>query len=117
MRILVCGGRDLDPALVWNWLKANAAEECADALDRAQHVLISDVIQGGATGADSGAADWARQRDPEFVDHVLEEITIGEEPWPDVHCFGLTAGRLANPSDGAGALAHPGSRDASALES
>ena len=60
MRILVCGGRDLDPALVWNWLKANAAEECADALDRAQHVLISDVIQGGATGADSGAADWAR---------------------------------------------------------
>ncbi|WP_020095016.1 hypothetical protein [Methylobacterium sp. 285MFTsu5.1] len=22
---------------------------------------------------------------------TLEEITTGEAPWPDVHCFGLTA--------------------------
>ncbi|MEG9528259.1 MAG: DUF1643 domain-containing protein [Hyphomicrobiales bacterium] len=34
-----------------------------------------------------GAGAW----DPEFVDHVFEEITTGEAPWPDVHCFGLTA--------------------------
>jgi hypothetical protein len=60
MRVLICGGRDLDPELVWNWLEAHATEECADALGRAQHVRIEHVIQGGATGADSGAAAWAR---------------------------------------------------------
>ncbi|MCJ2088359.1 DUF2493 domain-containing protein [Methylobacterium sp. E-005] len=60
MRILVCGGRDLEPALVWNWLETNAQEECADALNRASHNLITHVIQGGATGADAGADRWAR---------------------------------------------------------
>ncbi|MGX9981171.1 DUF2493 domain-containing protein [Methylobacterium fujisawaense] len=60
MRVLICGGRDLDPALVWNWLEAHVIEECADALGRAQHVLISYVIHGGATGADTGADRWAR---------------------------------------------------------
>jgi hypothetical protein len=34
-----------------------------------------------------GAGAW----DPEFVDQALEEITTGEAPWPDIHCFGLTA--------------------------
>ncbi len=60
MRILVCGGRDLNPALVWNWLEANATEECADVLGRAQHVQIEHIIQGGAPGADAGAEQWAR---------------------------------------------------------
>ncbi len=59
MRVLICGGRDLNPDLVWDWLEANATEECADALGRAQHVRITHVIQGGATGADTGAAHWA----------------------------------------------------------
>lgn len=59
MRVLVCGGRDLDSSLVWNWMEANATELCADVLNRASHVLITHVIQGGATGADTGAARWA----------------------------------------------------------
>lgn len=44
MRVLICGGRDLNPDLVCNWLEANATEECADALGRAQHVQITHVI-------------------------------------------------------------------------
>lgn len=60
MRVLICGGRDLNPDLVWDWLEAHATEECADALGRAQHVQITHVIQGGATGADTGADRWAR---------------------------------------------------------
>lgn len=60
MRVLICGGRDLDSSLVWNWLEAHATELCADALNRASHVLITHVIQGGATGADTGAERWAR---------------------------------------------------------
>lgn len=60
MRVLICGGRDLDSSIVWNWLEAHATEMCADALDRSSNVLITHVIQGGATGADSGAERWAR---------------------------------------------------------
>lgn len=60
MRVLICGGRDLDSSAVWNWLEAHATELCADALDRSSNVLITHVIQGGATGADSGAERWAR---------------------------------------------------------
>ncbi|KNY21725.1 SLOG family protein [Methylobacterium sp. ARG-1] len=59
MRVLVCGGRELNPSLVWHWLESHATEECADALGRAQHVLITHVMQGGATGADAGAEQWA----------------------------------------------------------
>ncbi|MEE7478466.1 SLOG family protein [Methylobacterium hispanicum] len=59
MKVLVCGGRDLDSALVWNWMEAHATELCADALDRAQQVRITHLIQGGASGADQGAARWA----------------------------------------------------------
>lgn len=60
MRILVCGGRDLEPEAVWDWLEDHAHEECCDALNRGSHVLITTVIQGGATGADTGAERWAR---------------------------------------------------------
>jgi len=59
MRILVCGGRDRNPAIVWHWLEMHATEECADALGRAQHVLITHIIHGGAHGADAGAEQWA----------------------------------------------------------
>ena len=60
MRVLICGGRDLNPSLVWHWLEAHATELCADALGRSSNVLITHVIQGGATGADTGAERWAR---------------------------------------------------------
>ena len=33
-----------------------------------------------------GAGAW----DPEFVDHVVEEITSGEAPWPDLHCLAVS---------------------------
>ncbi|MBY0252724.1 MAG: DUF2493 domain-containing protein [Methylobacterium organophilum] len=45
---------------VWAWLEDHAHEECCDALSRASHVLITTVIQGGATVADTGAERWAR---------------------------------------------------------
>ena len=59
MRLLVCGGRDLDPMKVWDWLEANAHETACDALGRAQHVPFEVLIHGGASGADEGAAQWA----------------------------------------------------------
>ncbi|GEP06858.1 DUF1643 domain-containing protein [Methylobacterium oxalidis] len=35
-----------------------------------------------------GAGTW----DPEWVDHLLEEVQTGEAPWPDLHCFALSQG-------------------------
>lgn len=50
-------------------------------------VLVREAKAAALVVACWGAGAW----DPEFVDHVLEEITTGEAPWPDVHCFWLTA--------------------------
>ena len=50
-------------------------------------LLVREAKAAALVVACWGAVAW----DLEFVDHVIEEITNGEEPWPDVHCFGLTA--------------------------
>lgn len=60
MRVLVCGGRDLGSCSVWDWLEAHAHELCCDRLNRASHVPITHLIQGGASGADEAAERWAR---------------------------------------------------------
>ena len=85
MKVLVCGGRDLDPSRVWNWMEAHATELCADALARAQHVVITDVIQGGASGADQGAKRWAE----------ASEIRVRTFP-ADWKQYGRAAGPLRN---------------------
>jgi hypothetical protein len=50
-------------------------------------LLVRETKVAALVVACWGAGAW----DPEFVDHVLEEVTTGDAPWPDVHCFGLTA--------------------------
>lgn len=58
MRVLVCGGRDLDSADVWNWLEQYL--RCS-----LQHRFgskawpVTAVMHGGARGADEGAGKWA----------------------------------------------------------
>ncbi len=52
MRILVCGGRKYN--------NYNRLCEYLDALD--EEIIISEVIQGGANGADSLAKRWADAR-------------------------------------------------------
>lgn len=53
MRVLVCGGRDYDDeSVVFKTLDKIHAE-----------TPIFILIDGGATGADSLAADWARRRE------------------------------------------------------
>lgn len=65
MRVLVCGGRDLDAADVWNWLERFGHQDAAYALRRSPswHLVvnrerITTIIHGGARGADEGAALW-----------------------------------------------------------
>ncbi|GAB6842405.1 putative Rossmann-fold nucleotide-binding protein [Methylorubrum rhodinum] len=59
MRVLVCGGRDLDAADVWNWLERFGHQDAAEALGWPSLPRITTVIHGGARGADEGAAQWA----------------------------------------------------------
>lgn len=54
MRVLVCGGRDLDPNKVSAWLCANAAETLGHQ--------PTFVIDGGAHGADQGSLYWRNIR-------------------------------------------------------
>lgn len=52
MKVLVCGGRDCDnAAYVWSMLDRMHAES-----------PITELIQGGATGADHLANEWAKTK-------------------------------------------------------
>jgi hypothetical protein len=57
IRLLVCGGRDLDSSDVWNWLERFARGDCQAALGD-HSAKIGILIHGGAHGADEGAASW-----------------------------------------------------------
>lgn len=56
MRVLVCGGRDLDESAVWNWLERFGHQDAAEAVGRDER--ITSVIHGAASGADNAAAGW-----------------------------------------------------------
>jgi hypothetical protein len=58
VKVLVCGGRGVDSYAVWEWLERISAVVVADILGT--HARITHVIQGGASGADEGAARWAK---------------------------------------------------------
>lgn len=57
VRVLVCGGRDLNSSQVWNWLEWFAKGDVCLALGR-YDIRIACIIQGGAMGADEGAKEW-----------------------------------------------------------
>ncbi|MER2263543.1 DUF1643 domain-containing protein [Methylobacterium oxalidis] len=50
--------------------------------------VVRDAKQAALVVACWGAGAW----DPEWVDHVIEEVQTGEAPWPDLHCFALSQG-------------------------
>lgn len=66
MRLLICGGRDLDRISAWNWLERNAKDEIAFAANLHQFT-IEVVIHGGARGADEAAADWGKSEHAQVI--------------------------------------------------
>lgn len=60
MKILVCGGRDMDRVSAFNWLNSYALDEIAHASGVCSDLRIERVIHGGCRGADEGAGDWAK---------------------------------------------------------
>lgn len=80
MRVLVCGGRDYsDTSAVWGSL---------DALRQRHPPETLWVIQGGATGADALALEWARMQ----ATRIAGSVTI----YADWKSLGKAAGPIRN---------------------
>lgn len=60
MKVLICGGRDMDRHDAWNWLEKNLKDELAHASGNSSYLKIDTIIHGGCRGADEGAGDWAK---------------------------------------------------------
>lgn len=95
MRILVCGGRDYNDA--------EAVNEALDAVHRKRGITL--IIEGGATGADTLARQWAKQNGVQFE---TEKVT--KEEW---RRYGRAAGPMRNTRmlkkwDPEGVVAFPG---------
>lgn len=65
VRVLVCGGRDLDEFQVFNRLKAELHEVLDDHLVGYPREIT--IIHGGALGADEGAKRWAESENARAI--------------------------------------------------
>lgn len=70
--VLVCGGRD--------YRGRTAVFEALDRLARQQNIGL--IINGGATGADEFAAQWARSRAIPFLTHPADWEKHGKAAGP-----------------------------------
>lgn len=72
------------------YVKCEAIEAGEDwgARDRLHFVNLPAVVKA-AKRADQIFVCWgAIARDHDWIEHVIEEIQTGEEPWPDLWCWG-----------------------------
>lgn len=69
------------------------AIDCGDWSSRDELYFTNlDTVVVEAKKADQVFVCWgAIARDCLWLDHVVEEIQTGEEPWPDLWCWGKTA--------------------------
>ena len=98
---------------LYPWRSANPADVYTrvDGIDRGDwaardelYFANLDALRGHAKSADQVFVCWgAIARRCDWIDHVIEEIQTGEEPWPDLWCWGKT---------GSGAPKHPMARGA-----
>ncbi len=73
MKVLVCGGRDFtDRELVFQTLDDISETECR----------ITEIITGGARGADSFAVEWSGSRGVRSIVHPAQWKTHGKSAGP-----------------------------------
>jgi len=60
MKIIICGGRDMNYADAFNWFERDMAVELAHASGCHGEMKIDRIIHGGCKGADSAADAWAK---------------------------------------------------------
>lgn len=80
-----------DPAACrkWaDWLNNGPDYYVRDAIIHNLDIVRIEAKRAALFVACWGATAW----DDAWVDHVVEEIQTGSAPWPDIHCFGKTAG-------------------------
>jgi hypothetical protein len=58
-----------------------------DAINANLDVVVREAKAAHRVVACWGAIAW----DDAWIDHVVESIQTGEEPWPDIYCFGKTS--------------------------
>ncbi|WP_018261576.1 DUF1643 domain-containing protein [Methylobacterium sp. WSM2598] len=72
----------------WSRWQENGPDWYArDVIQENLSTIVREAKAAARVVACWGAGTW----DPMWTDHVVEEITTGEAPWPDLHCFGTTA--------------------------
>jgi hypothetical protein len=81
MKVLICGGRDLNRHECWNWLERNLHDYLAEATG-CYSLSISHIIQGGARGADEGAKDWAKSEGITCMEFCADWKTHGKAAGP-----------------------------------
>ncbi|MCZ7856030.1 DUF2493 domain-containing protein [Agrobacterium salinitolerans] len=84
MKVLVCGGRDMDRIAAWNWLERNALDELSFASGLSSFT-IEKIIHGGCRGADEGAGEWAKS------EHI--PVVVCKADWKK---HGKSAGPIRN---------------------
>lgn len=71
----------------WSDYLSNGPDWCArDRLWENETVVVREAKAAALVVACWGGGTW----DPEYVDHIVEQVETGEAPWPTIHCFGRT---------------------------
>ncbi|WP_407528371.1 DUF1643 domain-containing protein [Methylobacterium oryzisoli] len=72
----------------WSRWQENGPDYCArDQLWANESHVVREAKAAALVVACWGAGTW----DPEYVDHVCEQVQEGEAPWPDLMCFARSA--------------------------
>ena len=81
MRVLICGGRDMDRSACFNWLERNLLDYLCEATG-CYTISVSHIIQGGARGADEGAKDWAKSENIPCLEFKADWKSHGKAAGP-----------------------------------
>jgi hypothetical protein len=91
-RVLVCGGRNKNPADIWNWLERFLRDEIESNLGHSMWP-ISALMHGGAKGADEGAGQWAESEGIEPLVFKANWKSHGRSAGPRRNSIMLREGR------------------------
>jgi hypothetical protein len=79
MKVLICGGRNLNQHDVWNVLERDLKDNLYEIFSSEK---IDVIIQGGASGADNGAKNWAKSEDIKCIEFKADWKKHGKAAGP-----------------------------------
>ena len=81
LRVLVCGGRDMDESEAWNVLERDLKDALGFNLSLWQSE-ITTLIHGGARGADTGAGNWGKSEGAKILEFKADWKKHGRAAGP-----------------------------------